>query len=60
MSKKENNPLPRDRNAGKDNCALLIWGIPKSLRKKFKKACRIKKVKMKECVIGMIKNFIDV
>ena len=43
----------------KKECELLIWGVPRKLRDRFKAKCVRKGVTMKETVVDLLRNFVS-
>lgn len=39
--------------------ALLIWGIPKDLKKSFKLVCTLKEITMKKAIINLIRGYCE-
>ena len=50
-----------DSNSNKNppgTCALLIWGVPKRLKKLFKSKCAQQNISMKDFVIEKMKEYV--
>ena len=49
----------KQRKPSKQGPVLLIWGVPKNLKARFKAKCARKGVTMRDTVLGFLRSFVS-